>query len=165
MDIDSGIIDTSQARPLVAVETPKYIPPQLSKEAHFVSKMVSTCLSNGNSNLYKTYRQYYDQFLHDEIPKSISAFHESNTPISNPIIQLVFNLEDMFDDVYKRAKADVKLEILTEIEAVYNLRKRGESSSSDDDFQGDYHADPESEDNDDIVVENVGNHVDMNDLI
>jgi hypothetical protein len=102
----------------------------LSKEAMFISKLLSTVSSNGDYNNYKTLRNGYDEYLLNGIPEAIKNFAETGKSISSPIFQLVFNLEDMLDNVYKKAKEDARIEILTELEAVYSLKKRGEASSS-----------------------------------
>jgi len=130
-------------------------PNPLSKEAMFVSKLLSTVSSNGNYDSYKVLRNGYDEYLLNGIPDAIKQFAETGKSISSPIFQLVFNLEDMLDDVYKKAKDDARIEILTELEAVYALKKRGESSSS-------YSSSSSSDDNIEI---DQSHHINMEDLI
>lgn len=135
----------------------------LSKEAMFVSKLLSTVASNGNYDNYKTLRSGYDEYLLNGIPEAIKQYAETGKSISSPIFQLVFNLEDMLDDVYKKAKDDARIEIFTELEAVYSLKKRGESSSSS---SCDDSSCEEKLCNESIEIEcQSNNHINMEDLL
>jgi hypothetical protein len=102
----------------------------LSKEALFISKLVAVCCSNGNDNVYKKSHSIYKEFLESELPKATKEFIESGKPTKNPLVQLVFNLEDMFDEVYKEAKKDARVEIMTELEAAYTMKRRGVNSTA-----------------------------------
>jgi hypothetical protein len=130
----------------------------------FVSKLLSTISANGNYDNYKVLRSGYDEYLLNGIPDAIKDFAENGKLISSPIFQLVFNLEDMLDDVYKRAKRDARIEIFTELETVYSLKKHGESSSS-------YGSSEESSCEEKSYNENIeidcqsNHHISMEDLI
>ena len=88
----------------------------------FVSKLlavVSSSIQNSNlvqidENLYRVYFDYYRLKLADPAAAA-RQFYERNAPIA-PEMQLVFNLEDLLDDVYRRAKDAARVEILTELE-------------------------------------------------
>lgn len=97
----------------------------LSKEALFIAKLVAVCCSNGNDNVYNKSHSIYKEFLESELPKATKEFIDNGKPTKNPLVQLVFNLEDMFDEVYKEAKKDARIEIMTELEAAYTMTRRG----------------------------------------
>lgn len=85
----------------------------------FISKLLAVVSANVNGqntdpNLFRSYFDFYNLKLAN-LDEAVKQYNGNGTPIA-PEMQLVFNLEDLLDDVYRRAKEAARIEILTELE-------------------------------------------------
>lgn len=85
-------------------------------EATFIAKLLAVVDSNRDPTSYtNNLQKYKEQLSYTNLNKASQDFEEKQIPIP-PEMQLVFNLEVILKDVYKRAKADAQIEIIAQLE-------------------------------------------------
>lgn len=90
-------------------------------EALFIAKLLTVAGPQVDQKIYDQKLKHYKNMLNGEkLNEASRNFAEKKIPVP-PEMQLVFNFEMIIDEVYKRAKHDAKLEIMTELEIEYNL--------------------------------------------
>jgi hypothetical protein len=90
-------------------------------EALFIAKLLTVAGPQVDQTMYdKKFKHYKKMLSSEKLNEASQNYAEKKIPIP-PEMQLVFNFEMIMDEVYKRAKRDTRLEIMTELEVEYNI--------------------------------------------